>query len=789
MTIKIYRNIVLLTTVAAVFPTMALAQTATPRSDEIPDIIVTAQKREQSVNSVGMTINAMTETQLKSAGVSSVADLVKVEPSFAVTRNGQGEPIYTIRGIGFNTNATGAPPAVSVYVDETPLSFAALSKGAALDVERVEILKGPQGTLFGQNSTGGAINYIAAKPTDALRFGVDATYARFNAVKLDAFVSGPITDTLKARLAVSTEQGGAWQRSVSRDDTLGNKNNRYARLLLDWTPDPKLKISANVNGWTNKSDNQAAALFAVALQKPAFAAQVPLTINEPINLTDPRAADWPNVLRPKNDETYYQGALRIEYHASDALNVTYVGSYANYKANDVLTYTGTPSPFYADERVHLHTFSNELRASGNIFDNKLAWLVGGTYSKDVDKEDVLSQVIGVTTAYSLVGLKRVDGTTVTTPFNTSEPVMTQNVETKAIFGNLEYHITRNLSIHGGARYTKMTNDHTGCSIAADAASADSYTAFENRIRGGVGVIPVKVGECITFDPATNYPALIVNSLSEHNVSWRFGIDWKPIEKSLIYATVSKGYKAGSFPIVGAVSTVALNAARQESVLAYEAGFKTRLAHDRVQIDGAVFYYDYRNKQQQLRTPDPVFGLLNVLLNVPKSRELGAEFTLKVIPVTGITLSGAVTYLDTKVVGDFFNYSQFALSAATTTNFNGDPLPNTPKWSYTAGARYDFALSSIYSGYVGGEVRGSSSTQSFFGSYTALAAGFPSMINAPYALINLRAGATSNDGHWRFEAFGENVTNKYYTTQSNRVDTVARFVGMPATYGIRVGYRY
>ena len=158
----------------------------------LEEVVVTAQKRQESINSVPMTINAVSGEQLLAQGIHSVGDLAKIAPGFHYTPSPYSTPIYSIRGIGFNESSLGAKPNVSVYVDEVPLAFPIVTAGVALDLERVEILKGPQGTLFGQNSTGGAINYIAAKPTNQLEAGVNAEYGRFNEANLEGFVSGAV---------------------------------------------------------------------------------------------------------------------------------------------------------------------------------------------------------------------------------------------------------------------------------------------------------------------------------------------------------------------------------------------------------------------------------------------------------------------------------------------------------------------------------------------------------------------------------------------------------------------
>ena len=190
--------------------TTAAAPTGT--GDALQEIVVTAQKRAENINDVGMSITAVTGDQLVEKGVTNVSDLTRIEPSLQFSQTAYGTPVYTIRGIGYFEESLSASSAVAVYQDEVAYPFPVMSKGVLLDPERVEILKGPQGTLFGQNATAGAINFIAAKPTDTFTAGFDDTYGRFNDNRLSGFVSGPLTPTLNARLSASIEEGGAWQK-------------------------------------------------------------------------------------------------------------------------------------------------------------------------------------------------------------------------------------------------------------------------------------------------------------------------------------------------------------------------------------------------------------------------------------------------------------------------------------------------------------------------------------------------------------------------------------------------
>ncbi|MGB2360882.1 MAG: TonB-dependent receptor plug domain-containing protein, partial [Luminiphilus sp.] len=167
----------------------------------VEEVIVTAQKREQNANDVGMTIDTASGDAINAAGITDTFDLGKLISGFTANMNYYGSVTYTMRGIGFQDTALASPQTISVSIDEMPIPFSAMTGGAILDLERVEVLKGPQGTLFGMNTTGGAINYIANKPTSEFEGELKVGVARFNEFDVGGFLSGPITDTLSYRIA------------------------------------------------------------------------------------------------------------------------------------------------------------------------------------------------------------------------------------------------------------------------------------------------------------------------------------------------------------------------------------------------------------------------------------------------------------------------------------------------------------------------------------------------------------------------------------------------------------
>lgn len=809
--------ICLLPSVAYADAPAAPAPATATKDAPIEEIVVTAQKRTEKLSNVGMTITAVTGEQLVSRGVKDVTDLTKIEPSLQYTKSNNGLPVYTIRGVGFYDQSLASASTVSLYLDEQPFAFAALSKGALLDLQRVEVLKGPQGTLYGQNATGGAINFISAQPTDHFTAGVNATYGRFNAASIDGYVSGPLSGTLTGRLAARIDEGGAWQRSDTRDDSLGNQNFKTARLLLNWAPTSNFTARLDINGFTDDSDSQAAQLEGIRFSNPAYIsppgpnvpsyylpnpanyATYPKIIqqqvaNQPAPAND-RAADWVAGTHPRNRERYIESTLRMDYTASDALTFTSLTKYEAYSQHN-LQDSGGLNVVDTNATIlgHVHSFAQELRASGRLDGNKIDWLVGLNYSNDKGAEN--EQVPSYDSGTFLTGGSIYSPLTPLAPNFFNQPftffgvIHNSQTDTKSAFGNVNFQITDQINIHGGVRYTQSIEKAASCSDVDSVQLSTFLSELADGFTGTTNQPVIGAFQCNTFLP--NGTQGIYNTRQvEHNVPWRVGIDWKPAANDLIYLTVSKGFKAGGSPALGASSSIQLQPVVQESLLAYEAGFKSLLLDRKVQLDGAVFYYDYRNKQFLGRIPDPlgIFGALQALVNIPKSHEIGAEAAVTVRPVSGLTLEGAATYLFSKIDSNFENYSPYPTGPDDTIDLHGEAFPYTPKWAFSYGARYDWTLNSRFSAFVAVNGQHQTSTVAAFGAAQADARG-PSFDIKGYGLLDLSAGIETQDKSVRLTVWGKNVLNTYYWSNVfYAFDTVARYAGRPSTYGVTINYRY
>jgi len=775
-------NFAILTT-SSLCSNILFAQDVAPAdadSTSVEEIIVTAEKRSERLRDVPMSVTAVTGSQLQDQGVTSPADLAKVVPGFTFTESTYGAPVYTLRGIGTYDEAMAISPAVGVYSDQIPLPFARMTEGVSLDLQRVEVLKGPQGTLFGENSTGGAVNYIPNRPTDHFAAGGSVTYGRFDETDAEGYVSGPVIDTVNARLAVRTEQRGDWQYNYADGDTLGQRHFTTGRLLIDFTPSDTLKWSLNLNGWFDKSDVQAMQKVGYAPLSgtvahpqypgspgyPDLQAQLQAFPNAPAN---DRAAAWDPGEDMRRDDNFYQVGIRGDWQVSDHVTVTSLTGYSHLSVMTPADSDGTTLPDIHDLVFgNVESFTQELRAAGQAgAKDRLKWMIGANYEHDSSDDN---QFIGLRGSNSGIGPFRFTGL-----YNLNQ----QHVDTEAVFGSIDYTVLDTVTLQGSVRYTNQTRKFFGG--LKDDGSGDLAAAFgflSSALSGSPTVIPP--GGFVTLDPTTNKPLTngLFGNLNQDNVSWKVGPSWKPTDDVLLYLNAAKGYKAGAFGTLPVIRPAQDLPVVQESVLAYEVGFKAAALSHRVELSGAAFHYDYDNKQLLASTfVGAPFGTLPALVNIPRSRIEGAELDATVRPFRNFTLQVGGTYIDSKVLGSYVISSPVGGGAANTIDIGGEAFPATPKWQLDANAEYDHPIGGDWTGFVGAGSTYQSTAQATFGDIPALQ--LPS-----YDLLDLRVGANKQNLH--VELWGRNITDRYYLIHAFRsTDTITRSTGFPATYGITI----
>lgn len=684
----------------------AWAQAAPPpaAATTLQELVVTAQKREQALSDVGMSVQVATGEKLLQQGIKDTSDLQKIVPGFQSTPTYYGTYVFTIRGIGFQDTSLAGSPTVSVYVDENPLPFSALTNGATLDLERVEVLKGPQGTLFGENATGGAINYIAKKPTDSFEWGVDASWGRFNDADVDGYVSGPLMQGLDFRVAARINESDAWQKGYAQQNgqTIGGKDFINGRVSLLWKPTDEFRAYLTLNSWRDRGWTQMGQLFGIAELSP-LAPLSPFIKNYPIAPKNNQAAGWntcvnnspfdpiqnqqlgtlfpnlnptlpnapPESMGPgsvvqaggqptscepaKKDNSYFSAALRMDYNIGNDMTITSLSSIQRFSRHQAIDGAGIPIQDYQSiQHGKITTYFQELRLAGKIM-GQGAWIVGANYEYDKTWDQFFQSYNASTASPTLFAFNADLGVNIGFPLGPTKPTDVQKTKTWAVFGHAEYPILENLIATAGVRYTEEKKNGGTCgNDGGDGTWA--FVAF--ILQTAFGSTSPKLsppGTCASTGPGPTFNSppnggLFFADLNQHNTAWQVGLNWKPQPDTLAYVNVSKGYKGGSFPTVALATFQQTHPVVQESLLSYEVGVKSTLLNRTLQANAAIFYYDYKDKQILGAVSDPLFGALPSLVNVPKSHVEGFELSFTYAPdwLPGLTINPAVSYQYSKI---------------------------------------------------------------------------------------------------------------------------------------------
>ena len=745
----------------------------------VPEIIVTAQKRAQKLSDVPVTIVAATGDQLRQSGVADISQLAKIAPSFTVSSGVYGYQSFAIRGISFNSQQLSAAPAVSAYIDEAALPYTAMTGGMLLDVERIEVLKGPQGTLFGQNATAGSINVIAAKPTADPHAGFKAEVNHFGQVMFEGFVSGPVSPNLLARVAATTTQFGAYQRGYYLyHGKNGDQNKGAARLLLDWTPTDRLRAQVNLNANYDHGEFIQPQLGIIDPAIPA-AAQPGLVGYPPAN--DHRDVEIPAGFDTHTRNRMYQGVLRLDYDITDDMTLTSITNYADFKMRIPINYSGIALN-NATNVVYgrIKTFNQEARLAGKAFDGALDYVLGGNYTND--------RLIDGQYSY----LNEYSGTPAGSVYQVDYKPRNRST---AVFGNVDFHVTPQLTLSAGARYTWVKQSLSGCVYGNEQFNGLlAFIAGAYRGLAGLGPVPAGYfapGTCATINDNVpnvqnpngpglvpdNLPIFLNSSQKEKNFSWRGSASYKLTDDSLIYATVSRGFKAGVFPVQPNLVNSEATPVVQEKLTSYEAGAKLSFFDRAVRLDASVFYYDYRDKQFNTYFPLPIGGVSSFITNIPKSNAYGFDADLTINPSRSLTLRAAVTHLRSEVE----NFVAIGGSGEPI-DVSGKDFNYAPRWSGSFDAEYRIEATDTLEAFVGGGGQFSGRSFSDLGELEITR-------NKGFVTVDARVGVRSSNG-WRASLWARNLTDEYYwNTIFKAGDMYSKFAAQPRTFGATVGFDF
>ena len=576
---------------------------------------VTAQRRVESAQEVGVAVSVLSGDELRAKGITSVNKLqneipsLEIEPAF-----GSGQPQFRIRGIGFQDYGSNNSSPVGVYLDEVSFAFPVQTQGLLFDLERVEVLRGPQGTLYGKNTTGGAINFVSKAPTKQTEFGGSIGIGSYGAKTAQGYVSGALSDTVRGRLSVATEQDGGWQRNRTTGEKLGDKNISALRGQLEWdvTRDLTAKLSLNHN--IDKSDVQGLSLF-TARPTYGFVAD-----------TNRRATGWGFAsdfaalvgesanARPHKDNSATNVALTLNWDLG-ATQLTSITAHQRFDRKELADWDGTEinhsDVFWKDKAT---TLSQELRLASKG-QGSFNW-VGGVYaSREKLSEDWTTDF---RRDYGLITRTRYD----------------QTGRTWAVFGQVDQALSRDLKLIVGLR-----QEHEKRAI-------DDFSTNTTPVVPGLGV---------------NGAA---QSLSKDNTSGKLALEYTPAAGQVLYGSISRGVKSGGITAHNTFNTLALEPFQPEKLLAFELGYKADLSRS-LRLNTAVFHYDYRDQQFQDVTTTATGALVGKIINIDKSKVDGGEVELLWRPLAGLTIGQALGYKRAKfdrfnspLLGDLSGRDQF-----------------------------------------------------------------------------------------------------------------------------------
>ena len=794
-------------------PALAAGQASETEADA-GEIIVTAQRRAESLNDVSMAVQAVDAETLQALRVTDVRDLTAVAPSFTVSQSYQGVPTYTLRGIGFNTINLSATSTVGTYVDEVAYAYPIMNTGPVMDLERVEVLKGPQGTLYGRNTTAGLINFITAKPTDRFEGGLSVDLGNYETYNIAGHVSGPLGEGIAARIAVRSENSDkGWQVSNSRGDRLGKVEKLGVRGSLALDPGEGTHIDLSVFWWQNKSDTVAgqgigftpatdpvtgtstSSLFNAPGLATYLAANFPTRASQADWAAEPaRSADIGTGLGLKGplaeNNRFWGLKLRLDQELGADMKLVSLTSYNDFKRDALSDWSGAPFEVLiqkADGRIK--SFAQELHVEGKS--GAINWLLGGYYAND-KIIDANRTMLGQN---ANVGLIRYFGSTLlATPFKSGGYTATQmaqafrsyeddgriNTRTWSLFGNADWQLTDQFKASVGLRYTEDRQRYNGCSRDFNGNMLPNVNVVNRALyfqTYGVVAAPITQGQCNTFNPTTGTFGEVASVLEENNPAWRVALDWQPNNDTLVYASVSRGYKSGTTPI-NAANLARQNApVVQEKLTAYELGLKATLADRKVQANVSVFYYDYQDKQISTYFADPIYTALARLDNVPKSEAYGLEAELTVRPMRGVALTGNALWLHTRI-----NSYNGTNAAGQPQNFDGSEFIYSPKFQGSVMLTYDTPITDSLNLNGAIAARYQSESNTIFEDLALYKI-------KPYAVVNARLGVKSESG-WSASIWAKNLFDKYYwSAVASNANVVVRFPNPPRTFGVTLGYNF
>jgi iron complex outermembrane receptor protein len=657
----------------AALSTLALPPIASADA-ELNEVVVTAQRQSERSHDVPIALTAVSGDELRDRGIRQAADITSLVPNMLLNLpwGPEAQPTFVLRGVTTTDYSQNQSSPIAMYVDEVYKSVGAVQALQVFDMDRVEVLRGPQGTLYGKNATGGAVSFYSANPNLTTTEGyVEAGYGNYNDRSVRAALGVPLVDDmLAARVALYYENRDGWTRSIVPGvDPLNGVDALAGRLTILAEPIEDLKATLKLSSTRSNGTPYGSHALNNEPDVTGFSGYIPWFDT---------GAKYSVPKQIRSDSA----SVKVEAGLSEHLLLTSISGFDFGRWYTLSDDGGLPITARLDDPnsyfSSVNTFSQELRLASRRTDI-LQWLAGLYYGRESVHAIVQYHFFdGYPGSFVTPGGQQLYGFDQYNNFD-------QLKNSRAAFLNATYHVTPTVSLRAGVRYTKDKIEITNfyalegglTSPSAGYAPSDGTTLWTQTIPYATGFSYGQYSSL--FGPPGG-----VNAPLEHdnnNTSAKLGIDWKPNDAALIYASFSQGYRGAAFNGQAFNAPAELTFAQPERLNAYEVGSKLEFWQRRASLDVAIFHYDYRD-QQFLDTFALPGGLGTGLrtANAPKSRVDGAELEFRAKATEDLELSGSLGLLDTK-------YVQLQLHGV---DLSGNHLIQAPNASGNLAASWRFA---------------------------------------------------------------------------------------------------
>ena len=805
-------------------------------------IIVTATRRAQDVQDIPLAVTAVSPVQLERQGVVNVTQIAQVSASFSASnaQNSAGTNVLRIRGVGTTSNNIGFESAVGIFIDGAYQSRPGVALSEFVDVERVEVLRGPQGTLFGRNTSAGALNITTKRP-DLNEFGgfVNASYGNFDLMSIQGAINAPLVqDTLALRVTGAYRKRDGFVSVVDATGEIGRSNEIdqfLVRAQLGFESDSGLavrliadysEINANCCNAPEllKSPLETAGILGLGGLGATGGNFAP---NGAVNIFDIAGGRRALNDRIASESYAAQNALdqwgitgEVKFPLGDSADVIYIGSYRQFNAS-----TQTDSDFTTLDLfnvgdltgtigglgLNIDTMTHELRIQGEAFGGALEWLVGAYYSDEsIDSVTTASlgadwdQYVGALLIPSTGGvfgpapLALFSGGT--SPVGTSSiSQFRQSSKSYSIFTHNTLEIAQGLKLTLGLRYSDETKDGSFEQLASNPGACPGLVSnILGAPLGGAPAIPagliptILITGCFPFvapvdlaaSAALPLPRTFNDTFKDKELIYTGKVSYEFAAPINVYASFTHGFKSGGFNLD---TTAAIGGAdprfASEEVDSYEIGFKGKFLDNAVTLNIAAFIENFSNFQVLEFT-----GARFQTFNVPKAESVGVEIETVIRPSDNLSFNGGVTIVDAKYPGDCAT----AANALRVQNLCNNPLTNAPEYVAIMGATYRNDIGDNLNFFLNGQVRMESDRRTSTQPSDPAVLGGPPLpfdIQDGNIKINLRAGIGSQDDVWGLEFWVTNLTDE--VTRGVTFNTTLRsgsrstFVQEPRMYGLTV----